>query len=263
VRIVPRDAHRGVNRRISDTLDDASVDDLRVGRVLRAVRHRRNLRQRDVATSAGVNQSVISDLELGKLESVGLATARRVAQALDVQLVMTAHWRGGELDRLLDRAHASIVEHVIGFLRAAEWEVLPEFTFNVYGDRGSVDILAWHAGARILLIIEVKATLTDIQAMLGSMSKKVRLVPGVVREAHGWRPRSVAVLLIAPGTHGNRSILARHAATFDAALPARTREVRTWLRRPSGSLAGIWLLSPRSIPQVATSGARRRVRHGR
>jgi hypothetical protein len=202
---------------------------------------------------------VVSDLELGRLEEVGLATARRVADQLDVRIIVTAQWRGGELDRLLDRAHASIVEHVIAILRAADWQVLPEFTFNVYGDRGSVDILAWNPGERILLIVEVKSTLTDIQAMLSSMSKKIRVVPRAVRE-RGWRPRNVAVLLIAPGTHGNRSIVARHAETFDAALPARTREVRSWLRRPSGSLAGIWLLSPRSVPAVARSGSRVRVR---
>jgi hypothetical protein len=175
-------------------------------------------------------------------------------------LTVVAQWRGGEGDRLLDRAHASIVEHVVTFLRAADWQVIPEFTFNVFGDRGSVDILAWNPTERILLIIEVKSTLTDLQAMLAALSKKIRVVPGAVREAQGWQPLAVAVLLVVAGTTGNRAVVARHASTFDSALPARSREVRSWLRRPRGSLAGVWFVSRDAVSAVAMSGARRRVR---
>src|SRR5262245_29589110 len=230
--------------------------DIRVGRLLRTVRQRSNLRQVDLAAMCGVHQGVISDLELGRLEQVGLATARRVGDRLDVRLTVTAHWQGGEADRLLDRAHASIVEHVVGFLRAANWQVIPEFTFNVFGDRGSVDILAWHPVERILLIVEVKSTLTDLQAMLASMSTKVRVVPGAVRDSQGWQPQRVAVVLVAPGTHGNRAVVNRHAATFDVSLPARSHAVRSWIRQPKGSLAGIWFVSRRSLPAVATAGSR-------
>ena len=208
----------------------------------------------------GVSQDTVSDLELGRLEEVGLRTARRVAQSLDVRLTLIAQWRGGDGDRLLDRAHASIVEHVIEVLRASDWEVIPEFTFNSYGDRGSVDILAWHPIERVLLIIEVKSTITDLQSMLASMSKKVRVVPGIVREEQGWRAAAVGIVLVATGTHGNRSMVARHAATFDTSLPARSHEVRSWLRRPKGSLAGVWFVSRASLPAAATAGSRARVR---
>ncbi|HEX5014293.1 MAG TPA: helix-turn-helix domain-containing protein [Candidatus Limnocylindrales bacterium] len=49
------------------------MDDRQIGRVLRAVRIRLNLRQSDVASGAGVSQSIVSDLELGRIELVGLA----------------------------------------------------------------------------------------------------------------------------------------------------------------------------------------------
>ena len=106
---------------------------------------------------------------------------RRVAAALDVSISLDAWWRGGEADRLVDRAHASLVEAVAVYLRAWGWEVIPEFTFNVYGDRGSVDILAWHQGERILLLVEVKSLLTDLQETLATLSKKTRVVPGFVK----------------------------------------------------------------------------------
>ena len=237
----------------------AGVDDRQVGRLFRAVRLRQRRRQIDVAVPAGVSQSVVSDLELGRLEQVGLATARRIAEELDIRLVLTARWRGGEADRLLDRAHASIVEHVIVTLREARWEVLPEFTFNVYGDRGSVDILAWHPSERILLIIEVKATINDVQNLLSALSRKQRVVPGAVRETLPWRPDHVSVLLIAAGTTANRSVVTRHAATFDAAFPTRTRAIREWIRRPTGSIAGLWFVSGDAVSTLATV-SRSRVR---
>jgi transcriptional regulator with XRE-family HTH domain len=90
-----------------------AMDDRRIGRILRAVRQRRGLRQSDVAATIGVGQTMISRLERGRLESVGLATLRRVAMELDVSITISANWRGGQGDRLLDRAHAAIVDHVI------------------------------------------------------------------------------------------------------------------------------------------------------
>lgn len=235
------------------------MDDQRIGRILRAVRQRRQLRQSDLASSIGVSQSVISRLERGRLESVGLGTLRRVAIELDVSIAMTANWHGGQGDRLLDRAHAAIVDHVIDALKEMEWEVMPEFTFNHFGDRGSVDILAWHPAQRILLIIEVKATLTDLQGLLASLSRKLRVVPDLVRKSLGWDADHVARIVVVAGTAANRSIVARHAATFDASFPARSREIHSWLRRPMGALAGVWFVSTSSLGS-GMSVARTRIR---
>ena len=60
-----------------------------------------------------------------------------VAAALDVTVYLDARWDDGDVDRLIDRAHARIVEHVVRSLRASGWEVLVEYGFNHYGDRGS------------------------------------------------------------------------------------------------------------------------------
>lgn len=255
--IVARAALLPVYRWISGVRDDRSVDDRQIGRILRAVRIRLNLRQSDVAQRARVSQTVVSDLELGRIEQVGLTRTRAVARALDIRLALTAYWHGGEADRLVDRAHASIVEHVIRTLSSMGWEVIPEFTFNEFGDRGSVDVLAWHPIERILLIVEVKATLTDLQDLVASLSKKRRVVPGVARDARGWRPDHVGVLVVVAGTTANRSIVARHAATFGAAFPSRTRTIQTWLRNPRGAISGIWFVSGDAASSIARSSRSR------
>lgn len=237
------------------------MDDQRIGRVVRAVRQRLELRQSDLAGRVGVSQTAISKLERGRLESVGLETLRRVAVELDISITINANWRGGQGDRLLDRAHAAIVDHVVDALVGLGWEVVPEFSFNHFGDRGSVDVLAWHPGQRILLIVEVKATLTDLQDLLAALSRKVRVVPAIAAQTFGWEPLHVAQLLFVGDTKGNRAVVSRHAAIFDAAFPMRSREARTWVSRPAGAVNALWFTSSRSDPSAPV--ARQRVRRRR
>ena len=122
------------------------MDGRRVGRVLRAVRLHRRWRQSDVAVAARVSQSTVSRAERGRLDRVSLNQLDQIASVLDVSIFIDARWNAGNVDRLIDRAHASIVEAVVRELRDLGWEVVVEFGFNHYGDRGSVDVLAWHAG---------------------------------------------------------------------------------------------------------------------
>jgi hypothetical protein len=150
----------------------------------------------------------------------------------------------------VDAAHAAIVDLVVGVLGKAGWRVELEFGFNVFGERESVDILAWHAATRTLLIVEVKSRFTDLQAMLLSLARKIRLVPDVAREELGWDPLAVGRIVVVNGSTERRSILAKHAATFDAALSARSVAIRTWLRAPSGPIAGVWLISPASVGRI-------------
>ncbi|MGQ0608604.1 MAG: helix-turn-helix domain-containing protein [Chloroflexota bacterium] len=52
-----------------------------IGRGLRALRHRRGLRQRDLSGIAGVARSVIADFEAGRLGPHSVDALRRVADA--------------------------------------------------------------------------------------------------------------------------------------------------------------------------------------
>jgi hypothetical protein len=165
-----------------------------------------------------------------------------MAAALEVSLALAPRWKGAELPKLLDRAHSRLVEAVLHELRADDWEVSVEYTFNHFGDRGSVDVLGWHPGSRSLLIVEVKSGLDDIQGTIATLDRKCRVVPLLVTREREWRPRVVArVLVIRDSTTARRRVAALEQ-TFAASLPARTRDVRRWLSEPTGRLAGIWFL---------------------
>jgi transcriptional regulator with XRE-family HTH domain len=218
--------------------------------MLRAVRRRRRLTQKQVARLAGVSQARVSMAELGRLDSLSIRAIDAIAGAIEVHLTIEARWHGTDGHRLLDRFHASIVEVVVGELTALGWTVLPEYTFNHYGDRGSVDVIAWLPLTRSLLIIEVKSEIVDIQDLFATQDRKVRVVPGLLRRERGWNAATVSRLVVLPGTTANRSIVARHIASFAAVLPSRMPEIRRWLRAPAGSIAGVWFISPTRVART-------------
>lgn len=130
----------------------AGMDDTRLGLAARAIRQRRGWRQLDLAQRALVSQGLISLLERGQLVHVSMAALRRVFGALDAQLEIRVQWRGGEIDRLLDRRHAGIVEGVVQTLRGEGWETRPEVTFSRFGERGSIDVLSSNAALGAVLL---------------------------------------------------------------------------------------------------------------
>jgi transcriptional regulator with XRE-family HTH domain len=179
-------------RRISDSqspiVSILSVDDQRVGATIRAVRIRRGWRQTDLAHKAGVSASLVSRLERGRLGNVPLDTIQRVLAAIDVRLDLLPRWRGGELDRLLNARHSALHEDVARWLakRYGEWVVAAEVSFSISGERGIVDMLAWHPARRAVLVIELKTDVVDVNGLLGTHDRKRRLARRIGAE-RGWR----------------------------------------------------------------------------
>jgi transcriptional regulator with XRE-family HTH domain len=233
------------------------VNDVIVGRIVRAVRRRRGWRQIDVARPAGVSQQLTSLIELGRLEQVSLGMLRSVARALDIDLPLAPRWRGPELDRLLDAEHATLVDAAVAVFAASGWVVTVEWSFNHFGERGAVDIVGWHAGRRALAIVEVKSRIVDVQDLLGKLDRKVRVARELLPGERAWTPERLGRILVLPDTSTARDSIARLARTFDVSLPARTVETRRWLRDPGQDLESVWFLRAtrhsggRSVPRQA------------
>ena len=209
---------------------------------MRALRRRRGWTQQRLATAARVSRSVIGRIERGRADRVPVHVLVRVAAALGGTINVRLLWQGEGLDRLLDMAHADLAELMLSQLRRIEWEVAAEVSFNIRGERGTIDILAFHPPTGSLLVIEIKTVVPDLQAMLGTLDRKARLAKEIARE-RGWRVRTISRLLVLPDDRTARRRVGQHAATFGATLPARTVEVRRWLAAPSGRLAGVLFLT--------------------
>lgn len=218
------------------------MDIIRLGLGLRALRHRRGWTQDQLSKRAGVSRSVIWRIERGHADRVAIHTLVRVALALDARIDVRLLWQGEGLDRLLDGRHAGLVDQVLEILRSADWELATEVSFNIRGERGSIDILAFHRATGSLLVIEVKSVVPDLQAMLFALDRKGRLAPEIARE-RGWATRTVTRLLVLPDDRTARRRIDAHAATFATALPARTAGIRGWIKQPQGTRPGVMFLT--------------------
>jgi transcriptional regulator with XRE-family HTH domain len=236
----------------------------RLGVACRAVRMRKRWRQDDVASSSGVSRGAVSRVERGLADEMTLATLERITSALEIRIDLVPRWRGGELDRLLSWRHAAMHERVAALLeRIGGWEMVPEVSFAIYGERGVIDILAWHPATRTLLVIELKTEIVDSQEVVGTLDRKSRLAARVGRE-RGWDPATTSTWLVVGEGMTNRRRVEASANLFRTAFPTDRRAMRAWLRRPAGSLRVMSFLTYAAPHgQRAQLGALRRVRPGR
>ena len=237
------------------------VDDQQVGARVRAARIRRGWRQADLASAAGFSDSVVSRIERGHLDGMPLRVIRRVAAVLEIRVELQPRSRAADLERLVSARHSALAESILAwFARLPDWLARPEVSFNVFGDRGVVDILAWHAATRSLLIIELKTAIVDIGELLGTLDRKRRRALEIA-EQFGWRPATVSGWLVVAESTTNRRRIAEHRATFRAALPQDGRTARAWLQHPAGELRALATWSNRQPGTVRTGLATpRRVR---
>jgi hypothetical protein len=139
-----------------------------------------------------------------------------------------------------------------------------EVTFSVFGERGSIDVLAWHPATRSLVVFEIKTELGSVEGLLRPLNVEVRLATRIASEQFGWLAVRVACVVVFPEVRSVRRMVDRHATVFDAALPSNSRAVRAWLRAPSGVLRGRWFLSGlHAVTATRNPSAVRRVRRPR
>jgi transcriptional regulator with XRE-family HTH domain len=236
------------------------MDDQQLGSLIRAIRPRRHRRQVDVATVAGVSRGSVSLVERGHLQTLSLETVRRVAATLDVRVEVVGRWRGGDAGRLLNRRHSLLAESFATFIGSRPgWTMEPEVSFSIYGERGIIDVLAWHAATGHLLVIELKTEFVDVNEMLGTLDRKVRLARTIAAE-RGWRPCQVSVWLIVSDTKTNRRHATEHATLLHSRFRLDGRQFRGWLMNPTEPTTGLafWTDSNGGSARPDSPGARGR-----
>lgn len=219
------------------------MDEARVGRTIRAIRIRRGWRQLDLALAAHGSRDAVSRIERGRLDEVSVATLERLCRALDASLDIRIRWHGGDLDRLLNARHAALHE---AFAQLAvhypAWTLLPEVSFNVYGERGVIDVVLWHAERRVLVVVELKTELVDVSELVGSVDRKRRLGAASVR-GRGWRPAAVGAWVVVAESRTNRRRVTAHRTMLRAAFPDGARAVDAWLHEPVAPMSALTFLT--------------------
>jgi transcriptional regulator with XRE-family HTH domain len=209
------------------------MDDARIGTLIRALRLRKGWTQEELAGRAGTSRWTILRVERGQIGSVRLDRLRLIARALGARLDAIVRWDGGELDRLVNGRHSAMHELIARkFIALPGWIAVPEVTFGIYGERGTVDVLAWHAATGTVLVVELKTEIVDVQELIGTLDRKRRLARTIARE-RGWDARHVAAWLVVAESRTNRRRVAAHGSVLRSALPGSARGLADWLRAPT------------------------------
>jgi transcriptional regulator with XRE-family HTH domain len=241
------------------------VNARRLGRLVRVLRVRQRLTQTDLAARARVSRRVVSMLERGLGEALRLGELEAVVLALDGRLDVRLLWHGPDLDRLLDAGHAALSASVKRRLERWGWLVRVEVSYSRYGERGRIDLLAWHPATRLLVVIEIKTELVDVQALLGSLDVKARLASHVAQRL-GWEVAAVVPAIVFAEDRTTRRRLEQLDTLFDA-YPARGRDAIAWLRRPElGARGLLWFVSVgpgQAAPRHRVRASRSRHMHPR
>jgi hypothetical protein len=188
---------------------------------------------------ADASQGTVSLVERGHCRSLSLETVRKIGAALDVRVDLVGWWRGGELDRLLNRRHSLLAESVAAALgETPGWVVQPEVSFAIYRESGVVDLFMWHAQMSHMIVIEIKTQVVDVNELLGTLDKKRRLARQIV-VGRGWRPSQVDVWLIVADTSTNRRHAREHATQLRVGHPLDGRHLGRILRNRSDCGSGV------------------------
>jgi transcriptional regulator with XRE-family HTH domain len=201
-----------------------------LARFLRALRRRRGWTQRQLSARLGIGQQWMSRLERGDLRACSVPLLENWASSLGAYLVLDVRISGER--PITDARHAAIQNWVAQLLRDAGWIVEVEVSFNDFGDRGRIDVLAFHPGHGILLIIEVKTRIDDVQDLLGRIDIKARVARKLAIE-RGWLVRGgVVPALLVREDRTSRRRITEHAALFGR-HSLRARTARAWMTRPT------------------------------
>jgi hypothetical protein len=165
-----------------------------------------------------------------------------ILAALDIRISHRIWWQGGDLDRLVHAQHSRLHESVAGWFDGAlpEWVLAPEVSFSIYGERGIIDILAWHPGRRALVVIELKTDIVEVNELIGTVDQKRRLAREIALE-RGWDPLTISTWVIVARSRTNEARLAAHRSMLRNAFPSDGVAMQRWLHVPDSRIDALSL----------------------
>jgi hypothetical protein len=120
-----------------------------------------------------------------------------------------------------------------GATRPPAGEIAVEVSFAIDGERGSIDVLAFHSLAGVLAVNEVKSVMPDAQSTVHTLDRKSQLARRIVAE-RGWRPAVVSRFLVIGEDRTARRRVEQHSAMFGAAFPLAGRASLAYIDDPIG-----------------------------
>jgi hypothetical protein len=148
-------------------------------------------------------------------------SATRLLEAMGARLTVSVSapfLADRELQR--DPAHARCTACVTARLERDGWLTVTEVEIGGDRSRGWIDVLAYHPGHRLLLVVEIKTEIRDLGAIertLGWYEREAWLAA----RRFGWRPNELVGCLLLLATEMNEARIGDNRAAFTAGFPIR------------------------------------------
>ncbi len=228
-----------------------------IGGTVRLERRRRRMTQAELAQRVGVDQSRISQLELGRAMFAPLATWVALGIALGRPLSV-AFSRALEVEPA-DAGHLAMQELVLRLARRNDWRGTFELPTRPSDPSRSIDVCVRDDHRRVLIVVECWNRIGDVGSAARSTARKIaeaEALAAVSDRGPGYVVR--ACWLLRP-TAANRRLLRDHPEVFRSRFPgssvAWTRSLEHGMEPPAEpGIAWLDVAAGRVVPIRLRSG---------
>lgn len=206
-----------------------------LGGRFRLARSAADIRQRDVATRAGVSPTMVCRMELGRGGTISLDSWAAVAAALEVDLVADSHEpEGSSRSRLELRCHSLLVD----VARDGGWVATTEIV-RASPDRApsSVETVLVRPLRNEIAVVRAWHPVPSVTAALDALELRCEQL----RRTFGSR-WAVSPLVLCPSTSANRRRVTESAPHLSTALPAMAGAWMAALRYPRSPMPAAGLV---------------------
>ena len=198
-----------------------------LGRGVRTGRERRHLSQEELAALVDVDQTRISQIELGRGEGAPLSLWVALGVGLDQPLAVSFSRPLGATRGPSDGGHLAIQEHLLGLARVTSRTAFLELPTRPADPSRSIDVCVRDARHRVLIIEEAWNTFGDIGAAIRSTHRKQAEASDFAATIDDGPSYRVATVWVVRASSANRGLIHRYPEVFANAFPGSSRD---WVR---------------------------------
>lgn len=194
-----------------------------LGLGVRSGRERLRLTQQDLADRVNVNQTRISQIELGRGGGAPLSLWIAIALALDQPLAVSFTRPLGETRQPSDAGHLQMQEYLLSLARATGRPASFELPTRPSDPSRSIDVCVRDVRNRVLMIEEAWNTFGDLGAAIRSTHRKQAEAEDLAATIDDGPPYRVAVVWVVRDCAVNRSIVGSYPEIVRNGFPGSSR----------------------------------------